>query len=233
MNKFVSKSRNSLRTLAPAIALLALTACQHEMSGAIDDVYMPQMHYEVHPIEVAKGTVKLQVPTRSSKLTIKEQNAIRSFAHQANETEAAQVHIQRPAGAMVGNAVAAKVAQLLEREGVSSYRIKHTSYKASAGSPVVMTFTRKFAVTSECGDWNDNLSETYSNQNYKNFGCAQQHNLAAMVANPEDFETPRVSTSASASRRNEIFKKYVGGEDTTAAQATQAQASASDAGGGN
>lgn len=233
MNKFVSKSRNAMRTLAPAVALLALTACQHQMSGAVDDIYMPQMHYENHPIEIAKGTVKLQVPTRSARLTTKEQNAVRQFAQQANETEAVKIHVRRPAGAMVGNAVAAKVAQLLEREGVSPHRIKHTSYKGSARSPVLMSFTRKFAVTSECGDWSENLSETSSNQNYKNFGCAGQHNLAAMVANPEDFETPRTSTSASASRRNEIFKKYVGGEDTTAAKATQAQAKASDVGGSN
>ena len=227
MNKFVSKSRLTMRTLAPAMTLLALTACQHQMSGGVDDVYMPQMHYETHPIEVAKGTVKLQVPTRSAKLTIKEQNAIKQFAHQANETDAAKVFVRRPAGGMVGNAVAAKVTQLLEREGVSPYRIKHSSYKGGARSPVLMSFTRKFAVTTECGDWSENLSETYSNQNYKNFGCSGQHNLAAMVANPEDFEAPRTSTSASASRRNEIFKKYIGGEDTTAAQASQAEAKSS------
>ena len=228
MNKFVLKSRSAMRTLTPAVALLALTACQHQMSGGVDDIYMPQMHYEIHPIEVAKGTVKLQVPTRSAKLTTKEQNAVRQFAHQANETDASKVYVRRPAGGMVGNAVAAKVAQLLEREGISSHRIKHSSYKGGARSPVLMSFTRKFAVTGECGDWSENLSETSSNHNYKNFGCSGQHNLAAMVANPEDFEAPRTSTSASASRRNEVFKKYIGGEDTTAAQASQAQAKASD-----
>jgi pilus assembly protein CpaD len=228
MNKFVSKSRIAMRTLAPAVTLLALTACQTQMSGGVDDVYMPQMHYETHPIEVAKGTVKLKVPTRSAKLSVKEQNAIKRFAHQANETDASKVYVRRPAGGMVGNAVAAKVAQLLEREGVSPHRIKHTSYKGGARSPVLMSFTRKFAVTGECGDWSENLSETSSNQNYKNFGCSGQHNLAAMVANPEDFETPRTSTSASASRRNEVFKKYIGGKDTTADQASQAQAKSSE-----
>ncbi len=228
MNKFVSKSRSAMRILAPAAALVALTACQHQMSGGADDIYMPQMHYEVHPIEVAKGTVKLKVPTRSARLTTKEQNAIRSFAHQANETDASKIHIRRPAGGMVGNSVAAKVAQLLQAEGISQHRIKHSSYKGGARAPVLMSFTRKFAVTSQCGDWSENLSETSSNQNYKDFGCSGQHNLAAMVANPEDFETPRTSTSASSARRNEVFKKYIGGQDTTAAKASQAQAQASE-----
>jgi pilus assembly protein CpaD len=129
---------------------------------------------------------------------------------------------------MVANAVAAKVAQLLEREGISPHRIKHSSYKGGARAPVLMSFTRKFAVTSQCGDWSENLSETSSNQNYKDFGCSGQHNLAAMVANPEDFEAPRTSTSASSDRRKEIFKKYISGDDTTAAQATQAQARSSE-----
>jgi pilus assembly protein CpaD len=227
MTKFVSKSRQALRALAPAVALLGLTACQHQMSGGVDDIYMPQMHYERHPIEVARGTVKLQVPTRSASLSASEEDAVRRLAQQANETNTAVVHVQRPAGGMVGNAVAARVAQILESEGVAPHRIKHASYKAAAHAPVEISFSRKFAVTRECGDWSDNLSETYSNQNYANFGCSQQHNLAAQVANPSDFETPRTSTSASATRRAEVFDKYIRGEDTNSAIAAQSQVRAS------
>jgi pilus assembly protein CpaD len=227
MNKFVTKSRRTaLRTLAPVVALLGLTACQHQMAGGVDDIYMPQMHYERHPIEVARGTVKLQVPTRSATLNGSEQDAVRRLAQQANETNTSEVHVQRPAGGMVGNAVAGRVAQLLEQEGVAPHRIKHSSYKAGAHAPVVILFSRKFAVTKECGDWSDNLSETYSNQNYANFGCAQQHNLAAQIANPSDIETPRTSTSASATRRAQVFEKYINGEDTNSAAASQSQVSA-------
>ena len=227
MSKFVAKSKGLARVLAPALALVSLTACQHQMSGGVDDVYMPQMHYERHAIEVAKGTVKLQVPTASARLSASEEDAIRRFAQQANETNTSVVHVQRPAGGMVGNAVAGRVAQLMEREGVQPHRIKHSSYKGGAHSPVVLSFSRKFAVTKECGDWSDNLSETYSNQNYTNFGCAQQHNLAAQVANPSDFETPRTSTSASATRRGKVFEKYIEGEDTNSAVAAQSQVSSS------
>jgi pilus assembly protein CpaD len=129
---------------------------------------------------------------------------------------------------MVGNAVAARVAQLLESEGVAPHRIKHSSYKGAKNAPVVISFSRKFAVTRECGDWSDNLSETYSNQTYPNFGCAQQHNMAAMVANPSDFETPRTSTSASAARRAEVFDRYITGRDTNSAVAIQSKVSTED-----
>lgn len=226
MNKFVAKSKGLVRILAPVVALTTLTACQHQMSGGVDDVYMPQMHYEVHPIKVAKGTVRLEVPTRSAKLGAREKDAVRRLAHQANETNTANVHIQRPSGGMIGNALAGRIAQVLEREGVASYRIKHVSYNASAHSPVIVSFVRKFAVTKECGDWSDNLAASYNNKNYANFGCAQQHNLAAQVANPEDFEQPRTSTSASATRRAEVFDKYIKGEDTNSAAAAQSQVNA-------
>jgi pilus assembly protein CpaD len=227
MNKFVSKSKGLVRVLAPALALVSLTACQHQMSGGIDDVYMPQMHYERHAIEVAKGTVKLDVPTVSAKLSAHEEESVRRFAQQANENNAGAVHVQRPAGGMVGNAVAGRIAELLSQEGVVPHRIKHSSYKGGAHGPVSLSFSRKFAVTKECGDWSDNLSETSTNQNYTNFGCSQQHNLAAMVANPSDFETPRTETSASATRRAKVFEKYIAGEDTNSAQAAQSQVSAS------
>ena len=225
MNKFVSKSKGLVRVLAPALALVSLTACQHQMSGGIDDVYMPQMHYERHAIEVAKGTVKLQVPTASAKLTANEEESVRRFAQQANETNAGTVHVQRPAGGMVGNAVASRAAEILSQEGVAPHRIKHSSYKGGAHGPVTLSFSRKFAVTKECGDWSDNLSETSTNQNYTNFGCSQQHNMAAMIANPSDIETPRTSTSASATRRAKVFEKYINGEDTNSAQAAQSQVS--------
>lgn len=225
MNKIIFTSRLVVRNLAPAIALLGLTACQHQMSGGVDDIYMPQMHYERHPIEVARGTVKLEVPTRSASLSASEQDAVRRLAQQVNETNASVVHVERPSGGMVGNAVAGRVAQLLESEGVAPHRIKHASYKSARNAPVVVSFSRKFAVTNECGDWSDNLSETYSNQNYANFGCAQQHNLAAQVANPSDFETPRTSTSASSTRRAEVFDKYIKGSDTNSAVAEQSQVS--------
>ena len=228
MNKIAPKSRLVIRALASAVALLGLTACQHQMSGGVDDIYMPQMHYERHPIEVAKGTVKLQVPTRSASLSDSEQDAVRRLAQQANETNASIVNVERPAGGMVGNAVAGRVAQLLESQGVAPHRIKHSSYKGGQNAPVVISFSRKFAVTRECGDWSDNLSETYSNQNYPNFGCSQQHNLAAMVANPSDFETPRTSTSANATRRGVIIDKYIQGQDTNAAVAQQSQVSSTD-----
>jgi pilus assembly protein CpaD len=50
------------------------------------------------------------------------------------------------------------------------------------------------------------------NRPYWNLGCAYQHNLAAMVANPEDFVQPRASTPSYAPRRQTVMEKYRKGE---------------------
>ena len=43
----------------------------------------------------------------------------------------------------------------------------------------------------ECGHWPTNLADDPRNLPYPNFGCAQQHNLAAQIANPADLLGPR------------------------------------------
>jgi hypothetical protein len=128
MSKFVTKSRRTaLRTLAPVVALLGLTACQHQMSGGIDDIYMPQMHYERHPIEVARGTVKLQVPTRSATLNASEQDAVRRLAQQANENNAGQCMYSVLPAAWSAMQWPAGLPSYSSQEGVVPHRIKHAS----------------------------------------------------------------------------------------------------------
>jgi pilus biogenesis lipoprotein CpaD len=50
--------------------------------------------------------------------------------------------------------------------------------------------------------------ETGHNEPYANFGCAQQHNIAALVANPQDLNVPRTSTPPDAMRRSKVISDY-------------------------
>ena len=86
--------------------------------------------------------------------------------------------------------------------------VRVTSYRGGAASPVQISFTRKVAVTKECGDWSRNLGSDWSNEPHPNFGCSMQHNVAALVANPEDFENPRGQQPVLAANRLEVMKVY-------------------------
>ena len=110
--------------------------------------------------------------------------------------------------------MAQQAVAILVDQGVPSQMISTGSYSGSTAL-VALTFNRKVAVTAECGDWSENLGSKSSNGNYPNLGCAQQQNIAAMVANPQDFETPRTMTPVYGSARSTALKTYNAGEWTS------------------
>ena len=56
-----------------------------------------------------------------------------------------------------------------------------------ASAPIRLSYLRYVAEAPECGHWPTNLADDQRNLPYPNFGCAQQHNLAAQIANPADL----------------------------------------------
>jgi type IV pilus biogenesis protein CpaD/CtpE len=96
--------------------------------------------------------------------------------------------------------------------------------------PIIVT--RSGAHAKECGNWPEDLTATSRNRQYENFGCAQQNNIAAMVANPDDLWRPRKQTPADATRRSKIFDKYRQGAATAAAQEAQQKVVISNVAGG-
>lgn len=56
---------------------------------------------------------------------------------------------------------------------------------------------------------------------YPNLGCANQRNLAVMVANPADLLGPRTETARSSERRDQVWGKYVKGAATGSAAERQ------------
>lgn len=82
--------------------------------------------------------------------------------------------------------------------------------------PIIVTKTGAHA--KQCGDWPEDLSKTAQNDAYANFGCSQQNNIAAMVANPQDLVRPRPTTPSDPMRRIKVFDNYRNGEAVASAQ---------------
>ncbi|MGE3872741.1 MAG: CpaD family pilus assembly lipoprotein [Parvibaculaceae bacterium] len=96
--------------------------------------------------------------------------------------------------------------------------------------PIVVT--KSGAHVQGCGYWPEDLTKTSRNEQYENFGCAQQNNIAAMVANPRDLQRPRKQTPADATRRSKVFDNYRQGEATAAAEEERQKVLISNVGGG-
>lgn len=200
------KMMSALPKLAlPLAAVVLVTGCRG-WHGEVDDVYMPPMHYQRYPIEVAMGSVKLDVPVRSGRLSPAQEDAVVRFAQQARSHNASRVYVRRSSGSVSADVVAGKVTQILARQGISPAAMSHSTFNGAG--PVRISYSRHFATTAQCGDWSSNLAATSQNEPYANLGCSQQHNIAAMVANPKDLITPRTSTAPDATRRGQVLTDY-------------------------
>jgi pilus assembly protein CpaD len=205
----MSKSRRlSLCTagILPLLLALAVVGCR-PMEPGIDDAYVPALHYERHPIEVASGTIRLEVATRG-RLGAGQADEIARFAQEASARGADHVVVARPRGGPAADATAGGVTHILIEHGIEPQAIVHERYSGGKGAPVILSYRSAFAVTNECGDWSNNLTHTGRNEPPANFGCAHQQNIAAVVANPEDFVTPRTMTASDPMRRYKMFVDY-------------------------
>jgi pilus assembly protein CpaD len=102
------------------------------------------------------------------------------------------------------------------------------------GAPdeVRVTYIRYQAHTEPCGDWSVNLGYTSENKPSPNLGCATQHNLAAMVADPRDLVTPKPLEPDDVRRRLTVLEKYRKGEATLAAKTDEQSGAVSAVAGG-
>jgi pilus assembly protein CpaD len=83
-------------------------------------------------------------------------------------------------------------------------------------APIRIAYLRYVAEPPICGRWTENLADDRRNLPFSNFGCAQQHNLAAQVANPADLLGPRTMDPADTERRMIMYDKYRQGKPTGA-----------------
>ena len=74
-----------------------------------------------------------------------------------------------------------------------------------------LSYARLAAVTQPCADWSENVDLNRDNLPYKNFGCAVQSNMAAMIARPTDVLYPATETPRGAERRMTDQKKHTEG----------------------
>lgn len=226
MQKNITKPAFAL--LGSAMLLLSaavLSGCSQGEIG-FEDNYAPTAHYDRYPITVRKAPVKMGIAAKAGELTPEQINAAANFADDALRNAQSKISIRWPSGGGKMRQAARDIAQLFADQGVPKSMIRVTSYPGGSSSPIQISYLRKVAVTTECGDWSDNLDYNPDNTPYLNYGCATQHNIAAMVANPEDFERPRAMSPVVAANRTAAMAIYF--KTPAAASSTAATAISTD-----
>ncbi len=210
------------RIMVPLAALsLSLMGCTH------DDIGIQQPRPELvnpaqrHPILVSQTPTSLavHVPAGSSGLTHKARADVLEFASKFRSTDAgdSRLVIQAPSGS--SNEIAAmnavqQIRGLLSDNGFAESAISVEAFDATAHSQpaVKVSYMRYIAEGPECGNWATNVAYEPQNLPMTNTGCANQRNLAAMIANPADLLGPRTQTARSGERRDVVWDKYQKGE---------------------
>ena len=218
-------TRHPLAAIVVTAAVLLLPGCRPDEDGTKVAGWSLVDPSQRHPIMVSQQptTLTVRVARGAYGLSPHQRAQTISFLERFRSTDTgnSKLVIEAPSGA--ANEVAAmqavsEIRALMNEIGFGAGSIAVEAYHAAAEQqPAIrVSYLKYVAEGPECGRWPTNLAATESNLSYPNLGCAQQHNFAAMVANPADLIGPRTMTPAARERRDVIWDKYVKGEPTAA-----------------
>ena len=229
-----SPSDRTAKVRVHRVACIALAILATSLAGCRPDydIGAPQVAgwsmvdpSQRHPIIVSQEpqTMEVHVAATARGLTPRQRAQVLEFSDRSRAADAgnSRLVIQAPGGGaneMSSMQAVGEIRQILSDNGFqdSSIAIEayHTGQRSNA--PIRVSYLRYVAEAPVCGYWPTNLANQRDNGNYPNFGCANQHNLAAMVANPGDLLGPRTETDRSGERRDTAWNKYVKGESSAA-----------------
>ena len=219
--------RDFWRDACLAAALAAALTASSCASPTNDDATLTADPDVNHAITVAPSFISLRLPVANPPGTLMPDDEMRldSFVATYLTHGNGSISVLAPAGAD-SSAVISYLGEKLAAMGVPRDRILVGTRDAGDGDGrVELRYITYVAHTGACGDWSKNAGDTASNLPMPDFGCANQHNLAAMAADPRDLVAPRPMGAADATRRAVVLGNYEQGQPT-AAQKTQDQSAA-------
>lgn len=216
----------AVKLLTASLLVLALAGCktldEPGVQGLGATIVEPT---ERHPIMVSQqpSTMNVRVARGSQGLTPAQKGQIATFLERYRVADAgnSKLVISVPSGSSNEAAAARAVSEvrhLITAYGFSEANVAVEPYRDArdASAPIRLSYLRYVAEAPECGRWPSNLADELRNLSYPNFGCAQQRNLAAQVANPADLLGPRTVEPADAERRAVVLDRYRQGRTTGA-----------------
>ena len=203
---------------AAVLSMLVAGSC----SVANDGTTISEDGARNHPITVEPSYRDLKVQFSGGEGGMSADDAIKFDAFLSDY----RTHGNGSLGISVPNGTASRevITYFAERaaaSGISRDKILVSTHDVANGDARVdVSYIAYKASADSCGDWSEDLSFTMENQTSKNFGCAVQHNIAAMVADPRDLLGPREAGSVDTTRRQTVIDLYEKGQPSAATKRT-------------
>jgi pilus assembly protein CpaD len=245
MTNRTSRDRHRTLRLLGALAGLSvlLGGCMNS-TGEVVTASVPEDYRLRHPIAVEEADHSIVIFVGSGRGGL-------SASERADVVGLARTWLGEGTGAIIvdvpvdtPNARAAayafrEIKSLLVASGVPANGIRRQQFHPEdprTFATIKLSYPKITAVAGPCGVWPADLGPSImdpsymDNKSYYNFGCAYQHNIAAMVENPADLVQPRPETPAYTMRRSEAFEKYRKGNPTATQYPDGEKAKLSDTG---
>ncbi|MBV7264913.1 CpaD family pilus assembly protein [Erythrobacter ani] len=133
---------------------------------------------------VERTNYTLDVNTNAQGLPVSEQSRLNGWFETMDLRYGDRVTIEDPSNSP---AVADAVNELAGRYGLIVEAVAPTTVGFLEPGQARVVITRSAASVPGCPDWSAKSDMNYNNGMSPNFGCANNSNLAAMVANPQDL----------------------------------------------
>jgi pilus assembly protein CpaD len=214
---------NKLMCLGALAAVLLAGSCAAPMNdGTI--TADPDVN---HPITVAPDMRTMRLSYAGDGLSTEEADRFDSFVAGYQAHGNGSISISAPSGPGAPEAIRF-FGERLAHLGVPRSRILVGTHDVTGGdSRIEIGYVAYVAHADPCGEWKEDASDTASNLPLSNFGCASQHNLAAMVSDPRDLLGPRTMGDADATRRTTVMGHYEKGDVTAASKSPDQSANIS------
>ncbi|HEX4079687.1 MAG TPA: CpaD family pilus assembly protein [Rhizomicrobium sp.] len=222
-------AKNILRAASVAAVLLAGSCAAPTNDGT---VFADGLRN--HPITVTPQyeSVRVAFSDSSAGLTPQDRTQLAGFVEDYVSRGDGAISITAPSGPD-SSAALAYFGEQLAHMGVPRTRILVGTHDAANGDgKVEIGYIVYAAHTDTCGNWTQDAGDTAANLPMPDFGCSVQHNIAAMVADPRDLETPRGMGPADATRRQTVVTTYEKAQSTAATKSSSQSANLSDVGSG-
>lgn len=229
-----SFSHSELRTNLLRVAALAAVLLAGSCASPTNDGTVFADGLRNHPITVSPHyqAIRVAFSDPAAGLSPEDGANLSNFVDDYLSRGDGEISVSAPRGPN-SSAALAYMGDALVHMGVPRSRILVGTHDSASGDArVEVGYIAYGARTDGCGNWSEDAHDDAQNLPMPDFGCSNQHNLAAMVSDPRDLIAPRGMGPSDATRRETVVGTYEKAQATGATKNTEQSATLSGVGSG-
>lgn len=203
------KTGNSIKAILIASTVIALAGCSTSMPSE------PPLFMK-NKIQIAESIERLELYSRPNgmSLSARDEAAVAGFLNGYGRFGTGPLFVNMPSNGTAGAMQTRGLVQnIMAQSGMGHAPLQEGQYASHQGqpAPVIISYRRLKTLPQDCSI-SSYLTRTYNNQPYREFGCSQNANLAAMIQEPTQFLQPYELGAPDMRRRMTVYDKYIKGE---------------------